>query len=144
MHIDHNAPLVARREIFIDVPIEDVWNILCEIPRWSDWQPEIQAVHVEGEPRPGVRFRWRVDHVDIASTLEAVEPPRHIGWVSRSPGMTAIHTYHLEAHGKRTRVVTEESRSGWSARLLKLSSPDLIAPLLESTLQQLKQHAEAR
>lgn len=144
MHIDHNAPLVARREIFIDVPIDDVWNILCEIPRWPDWQPDIQTIHVDGEPRPGTRFEWRVDKVAITSTLEAVEPPRHIGWVSRSPGMIAIHTYRLEAHGQRTRVVTEESRSGWSARLLKLSSPDLIAPLLQSTLEQLKQYAENR
>jgi hypothetical protein len=38
MNIDTNAPVFARREIFIEAPIEKVWNIQTGIDRWSEWQ----------------------------------------------------------------------------------------------------------
>lgn len=142
MKIDLNAPLVARREIFIDAPIDAVWAVLTDITGWPDWQPDVRDARLEGGLRPGAVVRWTVDGVRVASTLEAVEPPRLVGWVSKSAGMRAVHVFMLEAHNQRTRVVTEESRSGWSARLLKLSTPHLIEPLLETTLEQLKNHAE--
>lgn len=142
MKIDLAAPLVARREIFIDAPIETVWRIQCDIGSWPDWQPGVTILEFNGDLSPGVRFRWKADGTTITSTLGAVEPPRHIGWVSVTPGMRAVHIYMLEAHGKRTRVVTEESRSGWSARLLKLQTPYLLEPLLDEALERLKQRAE--
>lgn len=143
MRIDVSAPLVARREIFIEAPIETVWRLQCDIGSWPVWQPGVTILKFNGDLSPGVRFQWRVDGVTIKSTLGAVDPPRHIGWISETPGMRSVHVYHLEAHGKRTRVVTEESRAGWSARLLRLQSPSLLEPLLDASLLALKEAAEA-
>ena len=38
MNVDHNAPLVTRREIVIDAPLEVVWKLQTDFRAWPDWQ----------------------------------------------------------------------------------------------------------
>ena len=142
MKINLNAPLVARREVFIDAPIEAVWRVLTDFRSWPTWQPDIGTVTLDGELTPGAVFRWQALGSPVIARLMAVEPPRHIGWTSGTPGMTSTHVYMLEAHGARTRVVTEESLAGWVARVHKLMTPHLLDDALEATLERLKQQAE--
>jgi len=142
MKVDLNAPLVARREIFIDAPIEAVWRILSDIPRWPAWQPDITSMRLEGDLQPGAVFRWKALGSTLSAQLQAVEPPRQIGWISHTAGMKSTHIYMLEAHGARTRVVTEESLAGWVPRVHKALTPHFLEDLLQSSLERLKQQVE--
>jgi uncharacterized protein YndB with AHSA1/START domain len=142
MNIDQNAPLAARREIFINMPPEKVWAVLADIAHWPEWQTDIASVKLEGEVRPGTVFRWKASGLNITSTLRDVEAPRRIGWTGDSLGMKAIHNWTFEAQESGTRAITEESLSGWLARLLKLFDAHFLEKSLEKSLIILKNRAE--
>ena len=78
MNVDRNAPLVARREIVIDAPLEVVWKLQTDFQAWPEWQGNVVAVVMEGDLVPGTVFRWKANGVKIVSTLQEVEPMRRI------------------------------------------------------------------
>jgi hypothetical protein len=57
--------------------------------------------------------------------------------------MHAIHIWKLEAQGDKTRVSTEESISGWFARLLKLSDRDYMQKSLSKSVDVLAKRVKA-
>ncbi|MVF23699.1 hypothetical protein EVC37_19090 [Methylocaldum sp. BRCS4] len=142
MIIDRHAPLTARKEIVVAAPVDVVWNIHTDIERWPEWQPDISSISLEGTLAPGTLFRWKAQGLKITSTLQEVEPQRGIGWTGVALGMKAIHIWKFESQDNSTRVVTEESLSGWLARLLKLFDPAFLDKSLEASLRLLKAKAE--
>lgn len=141
--IDTKAPLSARKEISIQAPIQEVWNVQTDIGGWSGWQPDVTTAKLEGALLPGAIFRWKAKGLTIASTLHTVTPRHEIGWTGVSLGMFAIHNWTFEAQGDTTRVTTEESLSGWLTRLLKLFAPNFLEKSLDASLQTLKNRVEA-
>jgi uncharacterized membrane protein len=142
MNVDRNAPLVARGEIVIDAPLEVVWNLQTDFQAWPEWQANISWVTMDGNLAPGTIFRWKASGIKIVSTLQEVEPMRRISWTGVSPGMQAIHIWNFEPGDGGVRVVTEESLSGWFARLLKLFDRQFLEKSLSESLQTLKRTAE--
>lgn len=142
MKIDARAPLAGRRELFIAAPIEKVWRILTDLPRWPEWQPGIASVEVTGPLAVGMVFRWKGKGFAITSTLGEFDPPRRIGWSGHAAGMTAIDIYILEAKDGGTLAATEESMSGWLARLLKIFQPSFLDKSQAESLEKLKAEAE--
>ena len=141
MNVDHNAPLVTRREIVIDAPLEVVWKLQTDFRAWPDWQGNIASVNMEGDLAPGTVFYWKANGIKIVSTLQEVEPMRRISWTGTSPGMRAIHIWNFEPSDGGVRVVTEESLSGWFASLLKLFDRHFLEKSLEESLGTLKRSA---
>jgi uncharacterized protein YndB with AHSA1/START domain len=142
MDIDTTAPLHARQEILIAAPVEKVWNLQTDIDRWHEWQPDVQSAKLDGKLAAGTTFRWKAMGLGITSQLHTVEPPRRVGWTGDSLGMHAIHNWTFEPHVDGTRVVTEESLSGWMPRLLKLFDAKFLEKSLEKSLKTLKAAAE--
>ncbi|MBX3054098.1 MAG: SRPBCC family protein [Caldilineaceae bacterium] len=142
--IDTKAPLTARKEISIQAPVEKVWNVQTDIEGWTAWQPDITAAKLEGALVAGSVFRWKAKGLSIVSTLHTVEPRHEIGWTGVSLGMYALHNWTFEAHGDTTRVISEESLSGWLTRLLKLFDPKFLEKSLDASLQTLKNRAESQ
>lgn len=142
MKINQHAPLAARKEILIAAPVEKVWRIQSAIERWPEWQPDVSSVRLEGALTPGTVFRWKAKGLTITSTLQEVEPPRRISWTGVAPGMQAIHIWLFEPQDNFTRVVTEESLSGWLTHLLKLFDRAFLEKSLEASLQTLKARVE--
>ena len=142
--IDTHAPLKARQDIVIDAPLDKVWGLQTDIGRWSMWQADISAAALEGPLQAGSVFRWKAKGLKIVSTLHTVEPQRQIGWTGNSLGMFAIHNWTFVALDQHTKVISEESLSGWMARLLKLTDANFLAKSLAATLQTLKMAVEAK
>jgi uncharacterized membrane protein len=142
MNVDRNAPLVARGEIVIDAPLEVVWNLQTDFQAWPEWQPNITTVSMEGDLALGTIFRWKASGIKIVSTLQEVEPMQRLSWTGVSPGMQAIHIWTFERVDEGVRVFTEESLSGWFARLLKLFDRQFLEKSLSESLQTLKRTAE--
>ncbi len=142
MNINTSAPVFARKEIVIHAPVEKVWETQTGIDNWSKWQPDIASAKLEGALAVGAVFRWKAKGLAITSTLHTVEPNRRVGWTGVSLGMYAIHNWMFEPQGDFTRVVTEESLSGWFARLMKLFDPGFLDKSLETSLQILKSTSE--
>lgn len=142
MDIDTRAPAFARKEIVIHAPVEKVWQIQTDIENWNRWQPDITSAKLEGALAAGTIFRWKAKGLNIVSTLHTVKPHQHIGWTGRSLGMFAVHNWTFEARGETTRVITEESLSGWLTRLMILLDPRFLERSLEASLNILKFEAE--
>ena len=142
MNIDKNAPLQARKEIEIDAPFEKVWAVLTGIDRWPEWQPDVSSATLEGDLAVGSVFRWKAKGMNITSLLQVLEPKRRVGWTGRSLGMNAIHVWVLDPRGEGTRVVTEESLSGWFPRVLKIFDSHFLEKSLMRSLQVLKARVE--
>ncbi len=140
--VDTKAPLWARKEIIIEAPLENVWNLQTTIENWPQWQSDITAAQLEGGLAVGSIFRWKAKGLKIVSTLHTVEPQHQIGWTGDSLGMFAIHNWTFTAQQQGTKVITEESLSGWMARLLKLFDSHFLEKSLEATLQTLKTTVE--
>lgn len=142
MEINQAAPVFARKEVIIDAPVFKVWQTQANIEEWPQWQPNILSVKLNGGLQPGSTFRWKAQGMTIRSRLHTVEPETRIGWTGNSLGMYAIHNWMFEKHGDKTRVITEESLSGWLTRLMKLFDPHFLEKSMEAALQRLKARAE--
>jgi len=142
MHIDQHAPMTARKETFIAAPPGTVWAVLTDIDRWPEWQPDVTSAKLEGDLAVGTTLRWKAKGLGINSTIRELEPGRRIGWTGDSIGMRAIHLWTFEPQEGGTRVITEESLSGWFSRILKLFDQTFLEKSLAGSLQVLKTQAE--
>lgn len=142
MVIDSKAPLIAKKEEIINASIERVWKIQSDINNWPQWQKEITFARLEGALEKGTVFRWKAMGMNISSMLQEVVVNKTIGWSGKSFGMQAVHIWKFEKQGDKTKVITEESLSGWFPMLIKLFKPDFLDESLSKALQTLKNHVE--
>jgi uncharacterized protein YndB with AHSA1/START domain len=143
MKVDHQAPLVASKEITIAAPVQSVWQVLTDINHWPDWQADVTEARLEGALAAGTSFIWKARGLKISSILQVVEANHQVGWTGDSIGMQAIHIWTMQTQGNATRIKTEESLSGWLTRLLKLFDPQFLEKSLMSSLNVLKTRVES-
>ncbi len=142
MEIDATAPLKARKETVIRAAPEKVWAVHTDIDNWPKWQPDVSSARLEGSLMAGSIFRWKALGLNITSRIQELVPQQRIGWTGDSLGMKAVHIWTFEAVPEGTRVITEESLSGWFPLILKLFSPRFLEKSLEGSLKTLKTHVE--
>jgi hypothetical protein len=139
------APVRSKREIEIAAPLEVVWDVLARFEQWPEWNPQVKSMSFDGPLAPGSEFRWKAGGPGtIISTLEQVEPPRHVSWLGRMMSIKAVHDWRLEPRDGRTFVETEETYSGLLARLLRGQLQKTLDKALEEGLEHLKREAERR
>jgi len=142
MEINPKAPLVTRREIFIQASPEIVWKLQTEINEWKNWQPGVTRSELMGKLAPGSAFQWTSGGFAVTSTLQEVVPGQRISWTGKAFGSRARHlwTFKLERGG--TLVLSEESMEGWLVVLLKPLMPGFLEKALDARLKNLKTKAE--
>ncbi|MBC7879282.1 MAG: SRPBCC family protein [Anaerolineales bacterium] len=142
MEIDHQAPLVDRKEIFINASPKVVWKLQSDINAWNNWQPRITMSKLEGPLAVGSIFHWKVGGLPITSTLRVVQPNKRIGWTGVALGTRARHIYTFQSKKNGTLVIAEESLDGWLARLMKVAMPKFLDESMDFSLKTLKVAAE--
>jgi uncharacterized protein YndB with AHSA1/START domain len=142
MKINIQAPLVARNEIIIQTPPEEVWKILTDIDNWNKWQPGVVRAKLNGPLATHSVFHWKSGGLKITSTLQVVEPNRQIGWTGKALGTKARHLWVLKPYKNGTQVMTEESMDGWLAGIIKLVRPGFLEDSLKKTLKNLREKSE--
>jgi hypothetical protein len=143
MEINQQAPLVAKKEIFIQAQPQVVWKIHTDINSWSQWQPSITLSKLEGSLIVGAVFQWKSGGITINSTVQVVEPNERIGWTGKAIGTQAKHIWTLKPHKDGTLLTTEESMDGWLIKVLKVVMPKFLEESLDIWLQSLKKQAES-
>jgi hypothetical protein len=160
--IDRGAPVEAKGLVDIEATEVLVWEVLTDLERWPQWNPEVKSVSVAGPVAPGMEFRWstrfwegtvpvtgtrlRASAGTITSRFQEVERPKLLGWTGRlSPlGIEAVHVWKLEAHNGRTRVLTEESWSGLAVKFLRGPARSMLQQSINRGLEALKSECERR
>jgi len=117
--IHADAPVITKKSIVINVPIEKVWKIFCDVDNWNVWQKEIVSPKINGEFIAGTNFKWKSNGLNITSTLQTVEANKIVGWTGPAFGSFAIHTWYFTEQNGKTTVQVEESMEGWLVKLFK-------------------------
>ncbi len=144
MEINPQAPLVTRKEIFIQASPEAVWKIQTDINAWKDWQPDIAKSLLQGPLEAGSIFQWTSGGFAITSTLQEVELHRHIAWTGQAFGSKVRHIWVFKPENGGTLLTTEESMEGWLISLMKLVMPRFLDQSLDVWLRSLKNKAEGK
>jgi uncharacterized protein YndB with AHSA1/START domain len=141
---NRRPPALARAEIAIGASLETVWRIHTDIDRWSEWNPKIKQVRLDGPLAVGSMFRWKSGGVSIVSVLQEVEPTRRIVWTGKAMGANARHVWDFEQREGLVIVTTSESFDGWWPRLFPGFTRRMLESILSEWLQNLKRQAEAK
>lgn len=144
MDIDRDAPATAEGEIQIAAPPETVWAVISDLSSWPEWNPDVTSMTMEGLLAPGSSFRWRAGSARLVSTLQAVEPPREIGWTGRTMGIHAVHVVRFEPRDGGTRASSAESFRGLVPSVLRKYSRTVLQRGIDRILTSLKAEAERR
>jgi len=140
-----NAPVRSSAEIDIEAPPHVVWEVLTRFENWPNWNPDVKSMSFTGPLAPGSEFRWKAGPGTIVSTLDRIEPPRHIAWRGRTLTINAYHEWWLEPRDGGTHVRTQESLSfGFVVRLLRGMLQKTFDKALADGLEHLKREAERR
>ena len=144
MDINTDAPVITRDEILISAPIQTIWDIQTDVAEWPSWQPDVDGAEADGPLAVGSVFRWQTAGLDIASTVEEIEPPRRIVWGGPAQGIVAVHVWTLDERDGGVLVQTAES---WEGDPVAAQPEPLQAALdgsLRAWLENLKRAAEGR
>jgi uncharacterized protein YndB with AHSA1/START domain len=144
VNIDSEAPVQARAELLIDVPLGQAWSILTNISEWSRWNPGVNRVVLRGPIEAGTEFGWRTGRLPIASRLVAVEPERRIVWTGRTLGLDAVQVWEFEARDDGVMVSTEESLDGTLARWFQGRLQEMRQRNLTESLRLLRSECKRR
>lgn len=142
MEIDSKAPVNHSDSIIINAPVERVWQIMSNIEKWPEWNPEIKWAKLNGKLAPGATFAWKAGPGKIRSTIEVVDTNKFLAWSGRTMGISAIHVWKMEADNGKTILTTEESWDGLLARIFKVQSKKTLEKAISSGLMLLKNEAE--
>ena len=91
----------VRIETPIAAPVEVVWDVMTDLPRYGEWNPFITSI--EGELQPGAQLRVTFELPGrkprtLTPTVTAIEPERRISWLGRLwlPGLVdAAHSLQI-------------------------------------------------
>ena len=142
MDIDRTAPLTAEAGIEISADPDTVWRVLADFASWPKWNPDIKRVSLDAPAVEGTTLRWKAGPSTITSTVRSLQRPREIGWTGRTLGIRAVHVWHFQGDGHRTRATTAESWDGPLPRLLRGPLRKQLQAALDSGLRHLKDEAE--
>lgn len=120
--INDKAPMIVRREIVIDAPVEKVWEILADIGEWPEWYTGTAIRKRPKKFEANHYFYWKQGGVKIRSRLVKVEKPNILTWVGRVSWLKSIQVWQFQEVGpKKTKVKADESLEGaWISRFTTL------------------------
>lgn len=114
----------VRTEVEIDAPPAEVWKVLCDFERYTEWNPLL--VRAGGEARQGARIEIVMSLPDsdgehrFRPLIVKLEPERELRWLGHLwfKGLfDGEHFFRLDAlDGGRTRLVHGEDFNGLFVR----------------------------
>ncbi len=114
-----------NNEIEINASAEQVWKLLTDFNRFSQWNPFIQ--HVDGKPIAGTQLEVTIqpagaERIVSRPTVVKAEPNRELRWLNRSliPGwFGAEHVFTIEVlDANRVRFTQREIFTGLGSSFL--------------------------
>lgn len=135
-----NAPIEASRTIAIDAPIDRVWDVLTDVPKWPTWYAYLRNAALAGPFGAGAKLSYGglvKHHLAIAR----VERPELVMLYGKLMHFSAVTKWELqEMSPTRTSVTFTESSEGFL--IAALYSNAKLAAHLGRWLKQLKRQAE--
>lgn len=133
-----------RASTAIAAPAQAVWDVLVDVDRWHEWDPNVERV--DGQAILGGRIKV---HTSLSSTTIPVdvaefEPPHRMVWRGGMPLglMTGTRTFSLSETGGVTSVDVHEVFSGPLVGIMGRFMPDL-QPSFDAHVEGLRARLES-
>lgn len=144
-----SAGLTVQAKSTINAPLERVWSVLVDFPRYGEWNtfvPIVQttsqigsALNMHVQMRKGLRVKF-------TTTITALERPSSLAWKTRLPSwLLASERFQTitPIDANTTCYETSETFTGLLASLLKLLLNKDLQRGFTSVAQNLKIRAES-
>ena len=143
---DHSAVLV-HNEIVIAAPVAVIWCLLIRAEEWPAWYTRAADVHFISHAGPDLRdrsrIRWNTFGIRTTSKVLEFEPETRLAWNAHGIGVDAYHAWLLTPlPDGSTHVLTEETQTGWLARVFNRLAPHYMERKHHLWLEQLKHQAQ--
>jgi uncharacterized protein YndB with AHSA1/START domain len=100
----------------IAAPPEQVWEVLADVERWSEWTETVTWVRRldDGPLRSGSRAKINQPKIpETEYVVTEIEPGQSFTWVATGPGVTTTARHTIEAlPGGGTRVTLAVDQAG--------------------------------
>lgn len=150
-----NQPLPISASVDVNATPEQVWAVVSDVARMSEWSPECRRIVVLGSPRSGVgttflginRRGWAL--WPTTSTVERFEPNNAIAWKTQQSGATWSYELEPTASGTRLTGRRELARFTLGTRLAApmiggaASHDQELAEGIRTTLERIKAAVES-
>lgn len=146
--IEASPDIVVERSIEIASPPAEVFAILVDAARWTEWDPNVKTVRAYAGRPLAVGDRFYQDPAGYACEARVLDvvSDRLVRWRGEAPeggGIVGVHSYRLVplANGG-TVVIDREEFSKWYLRLVGWATDFGIGDQFDATLRALKRRAE--
>ena len=136
-----------RATTSIDAPLEQVWSVLANVERWSEWTASIKHIEPLTSPPFRIGSRFRVDQPKLPSAVWEVtvfEPQRRFIWQNKRAGVTVVADHVLQDSGHGCAVTLTVHFAGVLGGLAGWLSRRLTEEYLVLESEGLKARAEGR
>lgn len=131
-------------EIVIDVPTDEVWAVLMDVERYSEWNPVLSPISGQLSHGSTMTYEWRQasgEVMTVQSTVKGFEAQKRLHQQGGIPlVLTFDHQYHLTSEGASTRVVQSELYRGIGVWFWDASAME---PAYQKVNEQLKLRLES-
>ena len=140
---DVDAPVFSEASIEINANSNSVMDILTNLKEWRKWRSGISNIELlDSCVREGSDFKWPSGGIRYKSRIHTLSRT-HFGWTGKTLGAYAIHNWYIEKiSSSKSRVIVQESLSGWSILLLRKAMTNNLPKMLNKDLQELKFECE--
>jgi hypothetical protein len=140
--LDTNAPFLDTQSIWIQAPVQKVWETLTTLEQWPAWLTNVSLVKMNGLLQAGTTFDWKTNGMTIHSTLHTVTPLVAIGWTGKVWGMFAVHNWEFREVDGQTEVTVSESMDGFLLKVFRKTFNKMLSKDMHDSLQLLKKACE--
>ena len=88
-----------EREVDIDAPVEQVWDVLIDPNQWQFWFPGIESVSQIGTVLEGATFKWTDEGKTGQGSIIKMEPNRRLKVMTQMGDDKDKHEFTLKATG---------------------------------------------
>lgn len=111
--INEEASIRDSHSTVINADISKVWDILTDIPRWSNWNSDIKKIKLkDNEIKVSSYFSWSHRRYIANAQIQSMDKPSLFSWTERTNCAKRINVWSLEADENQTIATVKCSIQG--------------------------------
>jgi len=99
-----------EREVEIDAPVEEVWDVLTNPKTWPQWFPGIKEVSDLSSVSDNAKFNWKDEERTGQGKIVKLEPERRLEIETQMEDDRDLHVFILKPSGGILGLAKDETK----------------------------------
>lgn len=113
------APIHASASVVIDAAPQEIWEVLVDAARWSEWYPDLRSIRAPGRLEAGAAFSFRTGPVSVKAEVDRADVARSLRFTGRSRGSVATYEFTLRPGATPCEVTLTQEMDGLAAKTMR-------------------------